>query len=672
VSVPITSSQSPPPAGPADSRVAASAPPSGPDLRGYALAAVAARLVGADLATEAPELRYLLERLRLVEAGGLGWQDALQAYLRQPLAVDRALSTLAGELGLTTIELLAVVLAATVEEDLMAGRALAYLQAPVGGSRPTLGLLTTVLADLAGPAGPPLDLLVNGPAVRSGLLTLLNEGAPLPERPVSVPIPLVLALRGQDAPWPGTTIGSVEAEPIRLPASVRAQAGRQALGLASGAGRTLVLRSGSPSEGRAVAAAVAAALGLRPLFVAAEPPVGLGPWLRLRGLLPVFQCELGPGERRVLAAVAGYDGPLLVLSGPDGSVESSAGPALTWRLSVPPRDERQALWETALGQPELADELARHHRHGSGRIAQLARLAQHQAGLEGRARPTAADLAAAAWSGEGAGLDALAQPLPDLIPDEALVTTPGLRQDLETLLLRCRARDSLVEGLGASAAARYRPGVRALFVGPSGTGKTLAVGWLATQLRLPLYRVDLAAVTSKYIGETEKNLANLLARAEQAEVVLLFDEADSLFGKRTEIREANDRFANAQTNYLLQRIESFDGIVVLTSNSRARFDTAFARRLDLIVEFALPGPDERRALWQSHLGPRHELTPRELNQLAATVDLGGGHIRNVVLTAAVLAGQADRPIGLADLVRGLEAEYRKLGRQVPVELRASG
>src|SRR2546430_13862603 len=118
-------------------------------------------------------------------------------------------------------------------------------------------------------------------------------------------------------------------------------------------------------------------------------------------------------------------------------------------------------------------------------------------------------------------------------------------------------------GLGASATARYHPGVRALFVGPSGTGKTLAAGWLATRLGLPLYRVDLASVTSKYIGETEKNLAQLLARAEQAEVILLFDEADSLFGKRTDITDSNDRFANAQTNYLLQRIENYDGIVLL-------------------------------------------------------------------------------------------------------------
>ena len=188
------------------------------------------------------------------------------------------------------------------------------------------------------------------------------------------------------------------------------------------------------------------------------------------------------------------------------------------------------------------------------------------------------------------------------------------------------------------------------------------------RLGLPLYRVDLAAVTSKYIGETEKNLSQLLARAEQAEIVLLFDEADSMFGKRTEVKDANDRFANAQTNYLLQRIETYDGITILTSNSRMRFDPAFARRLDLVIDFPLPGPDERRSLWRSHLGPDHELPHAELNKLAATAELTGGQIRNAVLAAAALARDGRRPIAHADLAQGLVAEYQKLGRQVPVEL----
>jgi SpoVK/Ycf46/Vps4 family AAA+-type ATPase len=197
----------------------------------------------------------------------------------------------------------------------------------------------------------------------------------------------------------------------------------------------------------------------------------------------------------------------------------------------------------------------------------------------------------------------------------------------------------------------------------------LVAGWLATRLGLSLYRVDLASVVSKYIGETEKNLATLLSIAEHSEIVLLFDEADSLFGKRTDIKDSNDRFANLQTNYLLQRIEFYRGIVLLTSNSRDRFDSAFTRRLDKVIEFPLPSPQERRALWLSHLGAGHQLSVKQINQLAVGSDLAGGHIRNAVLTAAVETHDGGRLIDFNDVVVGLAGEYRKLGRQFPAELR---
>jgi len=211
--------------------------------------------------------------------------------------------------------------------------------------------------------------------------------------------------------------------------------------------------------------------------------------------------------------------------------------------------------------------------------------------------------------------------------------------------------------------------VRALFVGPSGTGKTLAVSWLACRLGIPLFRVDLSAITSKYIGETEKNLSQLLARAEQNEVLLLFDEADSLFGKRTDIHEANDRFANAQTNYLLQRMESYGGITILTSNGRSRFDDAFSRRFDAILSFPLPGPEERRALWMAHLGAEHGVSSGQLNLLAAVAELTGGQIRNAVLRGAVDAAQNGNRILYRHLLTGVASEYRKLSRQLPNELK---
>lgn len=642
-------------------------------LRDVALAAVAeVCTLGHDGASGGQEHDLLRQFAAAARRHGKALSQAFDESLRTPTAEDARLLWLSSKLKLSRLELLAVALAAAVEDDAIVGRVLAHVQAPVGGSRPTLGLLARTFTSVFDPKAAVLPMLLNGPAVRCGLLTVLDDAAPLPERPVTVPAALCLALAGHDSEWAGAAIGLDDALNVPLPDAVLGDAAQHAAALESEPQRMLVLRTGSPSEGRTVALVIANALSRRPVFLETDKVAGLGPWLLLRRLLPVFCYELAPGERRRLPHVPGYQGPVVVVCGPDGSIESAQGAAASWTLPVPPLEGRRGLWLKALGDThevtDLAGQLAADHRHGAGRIAHLGRLARHHAALMGHAVPDGHDVVAAAWTGEGSGLDALAEPLRDRIPDEALVVPATLRADLDALMMRCRVREDLAGGLGASASTRYRPGVRALFTGPSGTGKTLASAWIATRLGLPLYRVDLASVTSKYIGETEKNLSQLLARAEQAEVILLFDEADSLFGKRTEIKDSNDRFANAQTNYLLQRIENYDGIVLLTSNSQARFDDAFARRLDFVIDFPLPGPDERRALWRSHLGAESTLTPAELNQLAVLVDLNGGHTRNAVLAAAVRARHARREIAFADLLIGLEAELRKLGRQVPLDL----
>jgi hypothetical protein len=390
----------------------------------------------------------------------------------------------------------------------------------------------------------------------------------------------------------------------------------------------------------------------------------------MKKLMPVFGCEIEPGEHRIVPLIPGYQGPVLMLAGPDGTLELELGSTMSWSVPLPDKAERLELWQGYLADTELSTELAGDHLHSAGRIAELSRQSLREAELNQRRQPLLEDIRQAAWMSEGGGLGALAQAIRTDVPDKALVLRPQTRQDLFLLIQRCRGRESLGQNLGITVKTSYQVGVKALFTGPSGTGKTLASGWLATHLSLPLYRVDLASVTSKYIGETEKNLAKLLANAEQDEVVLLFDEADALFGKRTEVKDANDRFANAQTNYLLQRIESYKGIVLLTSNSRARFDPAFTRRLDMIIDFPAPGPEERRTLWQVHLGTTHQLSTRQLNQLAASCNLCGGHIRNATLTAAVKAQAQDRAIEFADIIQGLTGEYKKLGRQMPMEFKS--
>lgn len=636
-------------------------------LAELALGAIGAQLSNAASDAERPlESSFLSERAAALPDDPSRWRPLLERRIADPHPGDERLGALSGPLQLKMTEVLAVALALAVERDPAVGRALAFLQHPVGGSRPTFGLLGATLgfAVEAG-AARALDELMTGPALASGLLLPGGVDAPLPERWLRVPEPLVLALQGLPVARPGCRLER-PADAIPLGPSLEAEAKRQARGLARGEGRVLVVRSPSLREGRAIAVRLARALERRAVFVEPSDDVrGLVPWLLLDRLLPVFERELGPGERWRLPPLPGHTGPVVVLLGPEGGVETELGTPIAWRVPRPPVEERVLLWQASLGQPELAEALARAHRQGCARIDELGRLAGQRAAVEGRDAPLAEDVVEAAWSSDASGLDAFAEPMVARVAEDSLVLSHQLRAELELLFLRCRHREALAEGLGPSTRTRYRPGVRCLLVGPSGTGKTLAAAWLATRLALPLYRVDLASVVSKYIGETEKNLAQLFARAEEAEVVLLFDEADSLFGKRTEVKQSNDRFANAQTNYVLQRIESFDGIAVLTSNSRSRFDAAFTRRLDFIIEFPLPVPEERRALWRAHLGEGHELSSHQVNGLAATVDLAGGHIRNIVLSAATLARAEQRAVRFEDIERGLEVEYRKLGQQPP-------
>jgi len=637
-------------------------------LTQLALAAVAQR-IGLTADASAPEAIYLAEQAEGLPTTAAEFAELVRLAVRKPVADDAPLARLATQWNLSLTETLALALVAEIERDLPAGRATAYAQTPVGGSRPTLGLLAGAFGHLEGAQRLNPVQLANRPSFLGGTLTLLNDGAPLPERPVSISLPLCLALRGDEAGWPGGLIDEGTGH-LPLPDTVLAGCRQQATALSCETAPVLVLRSAALEEARAAAAAIAHALHKRAFVADTIATAGLAAWLLLRDLVPVFVVDPGPGETKTLPAIPLYDGPILVAAGVDGTIDAPGREIINWHLPLPDLAEREALWRRAIPQGDAAAELARSHRLGAARIAQLGKLATHHARLQGRATPDAAAVRAVSRTGEGAGLEALAQLLSEPIPDEALVLSPELRAELEALVARCQHRDGLAAQLGAAATARYTAGVRALFTGPSGTGKTLAACWLATRLDLPLYRVDLSSITSKYIGETEKNLARLLARAERTEAVLLFDEADSLFGKRTDVRESNDRFANAQTNYLLQRIETFDSIAILTSNSRARLDNAFARRLDLIIDFPAPAPAERRALWQAHLGERHSLSIQEINLLAGQCDFAGGQIRNVVLTSAVAARCNGQVIDFPKLLHALHAEYRKAGRTLPPGLAA--
>jgi len=210
-------------------------------------------------------------------------------------------------------------------------------------------------------------------------------------------------------------------------------------------------------------------------------------------------------------------------------------------------------------------------------------------------------------------------------------------------------------------------GITALFMGPSGTGKTLAAEVLANELKLDLYRIDLSQVVSKYIGETERNLGRVFDAAEAGGAVLLFDEADALFGKRSEVKDSHDRYANIEVGYLLQRMEAYRGLAILTTNLRASLDPAFQRRIAFMVEFAMPDEAQRRAIWSTIFPaqlPTEGLDCERLGRLP----LSGGSIRNIALAAAYAAADHDAPVGMAHIAAAARIEYVKLDRTAPVEL----
>ncbi|MFT3772514.1 MAG: ATP-binding protein [Minicystis sp.] len=239
------------------------------------------------------------------------------------------------------------------------------------------------------------------------------------------------------------------------------------------------------------------------------------------------------------------------------------------------------------------------------------------------------------------------------------------RERLQEICTHIRHRSRVMEGWGFDRKLALGKGVSVLFAGPPGTGKTLAAGVMARELGLELYHVELPAVLSKYIGETEQHLSQLFDEAEQSSVILFFDEADTLFGKRTEVKDAHDRNANLEASYMLQRMETYEGVSILASNFTKNMDEAFVRRMRFIVELPIPGEDERRRIWERAL-PKEAPRAEDLDFafLARRVELTGGYIRNIAVRAAFLAASKGDVIRMKHLLRAARWEYQKMGKVV--------
>jgi hypothetical protein len=600
------------------------------------------------------------------------WDEQIAAFERRT-AEHLPLRALVDNLGLTPDDLRLLITIGMVEEDVRFGTLFAQLQAPLNLRRPCSGLLTWLLS----PAG---QLPA---AIWAGLQRLIDAALLIVENPNEIRPEWIMRVHGyvwdavrQQSPTqlaPEVTWQRRTAFPalddLIIPEALQRQI--QALPdlIASGQISALVLRGMTGSGRRTLLGAVAQALG-RDLIVCnagyEQQRSLIGPMATLLGALPLIRCDPAPGETLELAPLPGYQGVLGIALGRVGGLRGDmVSRALTLSLPLPDAAARRRFWQPS-SDPTLLDTITQRFLLTGGFIQRAAQSAQAFAALAGRNHYTIGDLQQATRVLNRQALETLATPLAPVDGWAALVVNPVTMDDLRLLELRCQQREPLIAESGYAFRQTLTRGVRALFTGPSGTGKTLAARALAGALQMDVYRVDLAAVVNKYIGETERNLNQVFSRAEELDVILLLDEGDALMTQRTDVRNSNDRYANLETNYLLQRLENYEGIVVVTTNASQRIDSAFLRRFDLIIDFAAPDEAERLRLWQHHLPATHQVDTAFLSIIATACTLTGGQIRGAALNATLLALAAGIRVTTQHLDAALRREYRKLGGVYPL------
>ena len=337
-------------------------------------------------------------------------------------------------------------------------------------------------------------------------------------------------------------------------------------------------------------------------------------------------------------------------------------------------DARKNLWVALLSESApvaagevdgIAEALAVKFRLSPGQIAIAFRRCAHLLG--GKDADTSAwraQLHAEAAQISAPRLGALAKKIKPLYHWPQLVLPEKKKELVRDVVRHVQQRRRVMEDWNFNSLMSRGKGLTVLFSGPPGTGKTMAAEVIANALQMDLYRIDLAGVVSKYIGETEKNLSRIFREAEYSDAILFFDEADALFGKRSEVKDAHDRYANIEINYLLQQIESFEGVVVLATNMRQHLDEAFLRRIQVVVEFPMPAYEDRVSIWRQSFPQKAPLDPDvDFNFLARQFELAGGHITNIILWAALLASEEGTDICMRHCIRATRRELEKIGRR---------
>ncbi len=627
-------------------------------------------------------------------------RDAEPRDAELPSEGDR-LHWLALHLGLTELDAAALLITLAPDLDRGFEPLYGYLNDDVGRRRATVGLVLDVCGLPATDAGARDRFHPTAPLSALGLLVVEEPERPFLSRSLRVPDRLAGHLLGDDTP-DAALDGHLRALPA-LPDGVEAgDDGTLVHRLAERLGAvplTAYLREHREGDGLLCAATALRAAGFGALHYAPVPAGhadGHGPGTeggaghddhaaeryraaphgplrellreaRLRGCgIVVSELPERPGP--LIRALSVRDVPVLFTGVRPYDPQWSEHDPLVLDVDRLPSGGVD-VWSAALGI-EAADDpgfdlaaTVAPYRLGAERIRRAVRSAQRLADFEG-APLAAAHLRRAARQLSASGLENHARRIRPAVGWNDLVLPDEPLGELRELALRARHRDRVLGDWRLSAGGGRGRGVLALFAGDSGTGKTLSAEVVAADLGLDLYVVQLSSVVDKYVGETEKNLERIFTEADRTDSVLLFDEADAVFGKRSEVKDSHDRYANLESAYLLQRLEAFDGIALLTTNLRSNIDDAFTRRLDLVVDFPFPDAGQRLALWRHSLDHVPCVDGIDPGPCAREFELAGGSIRSAVVTAAYAAADRGGPVTTADLLAGARREYRKAGRLV--------
>jgi AAA+ superfamily predicted ATPase len=619
---------------------------------------------------------------------------------------DSPLAWLAQRYGLSSFDLDVLLIALAPELDLRYERLYAYLQDDVSRRRPSVDLVLNLLCESADEKASRRSHFSPGaPLVQSGLLHLT------PDREDDQP-PLLSHFMKLDGQVVRFLIAERTLDPRLAPFSELVEAETNADELPTDEALLALLEDawdnsrplrlyfqGQPGSGRRQKAGRLAA-ELKATMLIVDTPRALAvdrtfdwvprlvfreAWFHnalvyLRGFDTLRSEERSAALGRFWEALV-HDEGITFLEGtqPWAPVEGQPGGVITITFPRPSYAQRRALWKDLLTEASVQlkeadlDTLAGRFRLDPGQIADAFATAlnlahRRVAALPDDQRENATlnmdDLFAAARAQTGSELGGLARKIEPLNRLKDIVLPDDTCEQLIEICQRVAHGNRVLEDWGFDRKLSQGKGTAVLFAGPSGTGKTMAAEILAAELGLDLYKIDLSSVVSKYIGETEKNLERIFQAAENSNAILFFDEADALFGKRSEVRDSHDRYANIEISYLLQKMETYDGLAILATNLRQNLDDAFVRRMAFTISFPFPDEASRRLIWEG-IWPKdipRDFSAADLDDLAARFKLSGGNIKNIALAAAYLAASVNKPVSREHIMRAIYREFQKMGK----------